>query len=518
MGTITYVSLEGDESIHPRFEEGLAQAEERLGKTHPLYIGGREAFAGEVFTVTSPIDRRLVIGTFQRAGAGLAGAAVDTADAAFHDWRSRPWEERTVIIEEAADRLENSLFLLAALITLESGKPRGESIAEVGEAVELLRYNARQMWDHNGYITPMPASTPAQPHTSVMRPYGVWAVISPFNFPLTLAAGAAASALMTGNTVVFKPTSATPLTAIHLYHALAAGVPGGVINLITGPGEPFGDAIVGSPKVAGIAFTGSRAVGMRLKREFAASQPYPKPMVLEMGSKNPCIVTAHADLAKAVEGVARGAFGATGQKCSATSRVYVHESVFDAFAGTLVRRVQEITAGDPRLRETFMGPVIDERAAARFREAVDETGAAGGRVLCGGRFVRGGIHDEGYYPEATVATGIPDSHRLMKEELFIPFVILAPYATLPEALDRANDTEYGLTAGIFTEDPDEADTFFEEIRFGVCYANREGGATTGGWPGAQSFGGWKASGATGKGVGGPYYLLSYLHEQAQTRL
>jgi len=518
MGTITYVSLEGDESIHPQFEEGLAQAEELLGKTHPLYIGGREAFAGEDFTVTSPIDRRLVIGTFQRAGAGLAGAAIDAADAAFSGWRSRPWEERTVVIEEAADRLEASLFLLAALVTLESGKPRGESIAEVGEAIELLRYNARLMWEHNGYVTHMPASTPAQPHTSVMRPYGVWAVISPFNFPLTLAAGAAASALMTGNTVVFKPTSATPLTAVHLYHALAAGVPGGVINLITGPGEPFGDVIVGSPKVAGIAFTGSRAVGMRLKREFAASQPYPKPIVLEMGSKNPCIVTAHADLAQAVEGVARGAFGATGQKCSATSRVYIHESVFDAFAGALAKRVQEITAGDPRLRETFMGPVIDERAAARFRVSVEETRAAGGTVLCGGEFFRGGIHDEGYYPQATVVTGIPDTHRLMKEELFVPFVILAPYTTLKEALERANDTEYGLTAGIFTEDPAEADEFFEEIRFGVCYANRKGGATTGGWPGAQSFGGWKASGATGKGVGGPYYLLSYLHEQARTRL
>ncbi|MBT8508348.1 1-pyrroline-5-carboxylate dehydrogenase [Methanomicrobiaceae archaeon CYW5] len=518
MGKITYVSLEGDETIHEQFEEGLAQANRLLGKTHPLYIGGREAYAGEVFSVTSPIDRHLTIGTFQRAGAGLAGAAIDAADAAFGKWSSRPWEERTVIIEEAADRLEHSLYLLAALITLESGKPRGEAIAEVGEAIELFRYNARIMWERNGFVTPMPANTPEQPHTSVMRPYGTWAVISPFNFPLMLAAGAASSALMTGNTVVLKPTSATPLTAIHLYHALAAGVPDGVINLITGPGEPFGDVIVGSPKVAGIAFTGSRAVGMRLKREFTASQPYPKPVVLEMGSKNPCIVTAHADIEKAAEGVARGAFGATGQKCSATSRVYVHESVFDAFAGALTRHVQDLPVGDPRLRETFMGPLIDEQAAGRFRASVDEVRRAGGTILCGGDFVRGGILDEGYYPQATVVTGIPDSHRLMKEELFVPFLILAPYATLAEALERANNTEYGLTAGIFTENPAEADEFFEQIRFGVCYANRRGGATTGGWPGAQSFGGWKASGATGKGVGGPYYLLSYMHEQARTRL
>jgi 1-pyrroline-5-carboxylate dehydrogenase len=352
-----------------------------------------------------------------------------------------------------------------------------------------------------------------------MKPHGTWAVISPFNFPLDLAAGMASAALLTGNTVVLKPTSAAPLAGLNLYRAfISGGVPAGAINCVTGPGGLFGEAAVSSPDVDGIAFTGSRDAGMWLFRNFPARQPYPKPLVAEMGSKNPVIVTAKADLEKAVEGVVRGAFGYSGQKCSATSRVYVQEPVAREFVESLKKRTGTLKIGDPRERGVFMGPVIDEKARKTFVEAVDLCKKDGGTVITGGKVPDGGLFSKGYYVEPTLVTGLPQGHQLEKRELFVPFIMIDTFSTLDEALGKANDTEYGLTAGIFSEDKDEVETFFGEIRFGVCYSNRRGGATTGAWAGHQSFGGWKASGSTGKGVGGPYYLLSYMREQARTRL
>jgi 1-pyrroline-5-carboxylate dehydrogenase len=352
-----------------------------------------------------------------------------------------------------------------------------------------------------------------------MKPHGAWAVISPFNFPLDLAAGMAGAALITGNAVVLKPTSATPLTGLRLYGAfIAAGVPAGAINFVTGPGAPFGEAAVSSPDVDGIAFTGSRDAGTWLLRNLATREPWPKPMVAEMGSKNPVIVSEKADLGKAAEGVARAAFGYSGQKCSATSRVYVQDSVAGEFLGLLKRRTEALKLGDPRERDVFLGPVIDGKARKIFAKAVDLARKDGGTVIAGGKVREEGPLARGHYPEPTIVTGLPGGHILEKKELFVPFLVIDTYSTLEEALGRANDTEYGLTAGIFSEDGEEVEAFFREIRFGVCYANRRGGATTGAWAGRQSFGGWKASGSTGKGVGGPYYLLSYLREQSQTRL
>jgi 1-pyrroline-5-carboxylate dehydrogenase len=322
---------------------------------------------------------------------------------------------------------------------------------------------------------------------------------------------------MTGNTVVFKPTSEAPFTALKLYEILVeAGVPGGVINFVTGPGSSFGAEFAGNPLVAGIAFTGSKDVGMQLYRDFVSKQPYPKPFIAEMGSKNPAIVTAKADLDRAAEGVVRGAFGYSGQKCSATSRVYVERGVRDDFLKVLKVKVDKVAvAGDPRLKPTFVGPVIDEKAFKKYQRAVELVKKDGGKILAGGEAPKASL-PKGYYVMPTVVTGLPPDHRLFKEELFVPFVAVDDYKTLDEALAKANRTEFGLTAGVFTKDAKERDEFFKDINFGVIYANRKGGATTGAWPGAQPFGGWKGSGATGKGAGGPYYLLQFMHEQAQT--
>ena len=255
---------------------------------------------------------------------------------------------------------------------------------------------------------------------------------------------------------------------------------------------------------------------MRLFRRFHTEQPYPKPILMEMGSKNPTIVTAKADIPKAVEGTVRAAFGYGGQKCSATSRVYVQKEVKDRFLAALKERVEKVAVGDPREKGTFMGPVINAKAVDTFRKAVDDAKQAGARMVTGGSVLEGGKEQAGFYVSPTVVADLPEESRLVKDELFVPFVVVNGFSGLDEALQRANSTDYGLTAGIFTKDKKEIKKFFDGIKFGVTYANRSGGSTTGAWPGAQSFTGWKASGVTGKGVGSPYYLLTFLRDQSQT--
>jgi 1-pyrroline-5-carboxylate dehydrogenase len=329
----------------------------------------------------------------------------------------------------------------------------------------------------------------------------------------------ALGALITGNSVILKPTSEAPLTGLMLYKVYAdAGVPPGAVNYVTGPGANFEEEFVSNEGVAGIAFTGSRDVGMRLFRGFLSKQPYPKPILLEMGSKNPTIVTARADIPKAVEGSVRAAFGYGGQKCSATSRIYVQNRVKAKFLTALRERMEKLKVGDPREKDVFMGPVINEGAVKRFQDAVREANEAGAEVVTGGVPVKEGIGAKGYYVAPTVITGLPSDHRLFSDELFVPLVVVDGFDRVDEAIAKANKTDYGLTAGIFSKDPGEVKKFFDGIRFGVAYANRSGGSTTGAWPGAQSFTGWNASGATGRGVGGPHYLLNFLRDQSQTEV
>jgi 1-pyrroline-5-carboxylate dehydrogenase len=291
-----------------------------------------------------------------------------------------------------------------------------------------------------------------------------------------------------------------------------------VEGTVTGPGGNFEEEFVSNPDVAGIAFTGSRDVGMRLFHGFMTSQPYPKPIILEMGSKNPTIVTAKADMKKAVEGTVRAAYGYGGQKCSATSRVYVQRKVSQRFMSALLERMEKLNVGDPRLKEVFMGPVINQAAVDRFEAAVSEAVQAGGKVIVGGKVMRSGPTSKGFYLTPTVITGLPAGHRLFRDELFVPLVVVDEFDSVDEGIAKANETEYGLTAGIFSKDKAEVKKFFDGIKFGVVYANRSGGSTTGAWPGAQSFGGWNASGATGRGVGGPHYLLNFLRDQSQTNV
>ncbi|MEI7827557.1 MAG: aldehyde dehydrogenase family protein [Euryarchaeota archaeon] len=514
---LTYTSFLDSRDIHKGYEKALEAVQGEFGEHHPLFIGGRRVAAVEDFETRSPIDNDIVIGTFQKGGETEAQSAVVEAKESFAAWSQIDWAERARITRAVADRLEKDGGPLAALITYEVGKNRSEALAEVCEAIEMLRYNCAIYEEREGFTLPMSQATGEQ-STSTMRPYGVWAIISPFNFPLVLAAGMISAALLTGNTVVFKPTSKAPLTGLKLYTAwVQAGVSGGALNMITGPGKPFGAVAAAHPDVAGIAFTGSRDTGMWLQQNFSVRQPYPKPFVAEMGSKNPALVTASADLNKAVEGVLKGAFGYSGQKCSATSRVYVESAVAPEFIERLRAATEKIVVGDPRKSDVFVGPLIDRAALTKFTDAVKDGLHDGGTVVAGGTVLRDGVWNKGCYVRPTVMMGLPRGHRLFEEELFVPFLLVDTIASLEEGLREANATEYGLTAGIFSEDKGEIERFFASMQFGVCYANRRGGATTGAWPGVQPFGGWKASGVTGKGVGGPYYLLSYVREQTQTR-
>jgi len=515
---VTYVTLSADESLHPKFEEELKKFKAKLGARHPMYIGGRKVWSdsGE-FEHHSPIDTSIIVGRFQVGTREHAAAAIASAKKGFEAWSETPWRERVGAMEKFASIVDQRKFEIAVAITYEVGKTRLEALAEAWEAMDSVKYCSKLMRENDGYVTKMGPGGPGENTVVLEKPYGVWPVISPFNFPFMLASGMAIGALITGNSIILKPTSTAPLTGLMLYEAFCdAGVAPEAVNFVTGPGSSFEEEFVSNRDVAGIAFTGSRDVGMRLYKKFHAGQPYPKPILLEMGSKNPTIVTSKADVEKAVEGTVRAAYGYGGQKCSATSRLYVQKGIAKEFLTALKTRVDKILVGDPRERDVFMGPVIDEAAVSKFEAVVKEAEASGGKVAIGGTVLKRGALSKGYYVSPTVVTGLRSGHRLFEDELFLPFVVVDEFSSVQEAITKANATEYGLTAGIFSKDKGEVKQFFDQIKFGVTYANRGGGSTTGAWPGAQSFTGWNASGATGRGVGGPNYLLNFLRDQSQT--
>jgi 1-pyrroline-5-carboxylate dehydrogenase len=512
---ITYASLSAlGEEIHQEYESTLDRVRAGLGRTHPLLIGGARRDTAESFPDVNPSDTRQTLGRFALARARDVEDAVEAARGAYEKWGRMPWQDRVAVVRKAADRIRDHAVELAALMTLEAGKSRFEALGDASEAADLLSYYAGQLEAHQGFERPLDRTSPNEETTSVLRPYGVWAVISPFNFPVALAAGMMGGALVAGNTVVLKPASDTPYAALRLVEILeTSGIPPGAVNLVTGRGEEVGRALVDHPEVSGLVFTGSREVGEGIAQRFVASRI--RPFILEMGGKNPVIITARADLDKAVEGTLRSAFGLSGQKCSACSRVYVDRQVAKPFLEALVERTRALKVDDPTRRDVFTGPVINARAVATFEAAAAEA-RRDGRILVGGHRLTDGEMAHGHFVAPTIADRLPLDHRLFRDELFVPFLVVAEVGSLDEALAWANRSDYGLCAGIFSEDPDEVRRFFDGIEAGVTYANRRGGATTGAWPGVNSFGGWKASGSSGKGALGPYYVQQFLREQSQT--
>ncbi len=512
---ITYATLRNDnEELHRQFDVGLEQARALLGGTYRNFVGGRERDGAGTFQKRSPIDGTL-IGTFAKGTRQDVQDAIAAARGAFPAWSRRPWQERVELLRRAADLISERLMLIGAVVAMEVGKNRLEALGDVEETADLIRWSCDMVEQNGGFDHPMGNLGDPTVHTrSVLKPYGVWGIISPFNFPFALSGGPSGGALVAGNTVVYKPSSDAPLSGVLLTRVLRdAGIPDGVFNMVMGPGETVGEEIQTNPGVDGILFTGSFEVGYRLYHEFP--KPYPKPVIVEMGGKNPAIVTAKADLDEAAEGVMRAAFGLSGQKCSANSRVYVERPVHERFLALLLDKTRAITVGDPLQRQNWMGPVINERAVARFQAAVAEA-RADGTVVVGGERLAGDAYDAGSYVAPTIVTGLPADHRLLRDELFLPFVVVVPVDSLDEALRLSNATIQGLTAGLYSEDAGEQRRFLDEIEAGVVYVNRRAGATTGAWPGVQPFGGWKGSTATGKAGGGLYYVQQFLREQSQT--
>src|SRR3954447_24423044 len=513
---ITYATLRADnEQLHREYEAGLAEAKTRLAGHHPNWIDGKERTGEGESTVRSPIDRDIILGHFASGTRRDVQDAVDAARRAQPGWFALGWEKRIAIIKKAADLISQRQMVLAGLMAIEVGKNRLEALGEVEEAADLLRYYSKTAEDNRFYDHPMDSLGDSAVHTrSVLRPHGVFAVISPFNFPRALAAGPSGAALIAGNTVVFKPSSVAPISGVKLVEAYRdAGIPDGVINLVMGPGETVGAELRENPGIDGIVFTGSYEIGFEVYRTF--SSRYPKPTIVEMGGKNPAVVSRKADLEEAAEGIVRSAFGFGGQKCSANSRVYVEKPVHDELVRLLVEKTEAITIGDPLLRENWRGPIVDQRAVDRHQEAVSEA-RRDGRVFVGGERLTDKGMDRGYYVEPTVVGGLPADHRVFRDELFAPLTAVHAVDSFDEAVRLPPHALFWVAPGVYSEDDGEVQRFLDTCEAGVLYVNRRAGATTGAWPGVQAFGGWKGSGSTGKAGLSMYYVSQFMREQSRT--
>jgi len=517
---LTYATMfNPPEELHTRFEEALKDKKNHLGEEHAMFIDGKDVKTDEKFNDISPVDTDVVLGVFQKGGSETANQAIAAAKKAFPGWSHTPWEKRIELLRKAASLMDERIYEFGAVMAMEVGKNRTEALGDAAETADLIRYACDQVEAHKGFVYEMghdPLVGYKADNISVLRPYGVWLVISPFNFPCALTGGPAGAALAAGNTIVMKPASDTPWTARLLAECFRdAGLPAGVFNYVTGGGSTLGQALIEHPDVAGVTFTGSYDVGMKLYRDFAAGQ-WVRPAILELGGKNPVIVTRLADLETATVGIIRSAFGLQGQKCSAGSRIYIEEQIYDALVARLVDATNKLTIGDPTDRKITLGPVINKKSYNDFQNFVDALRHSG-KILTGGKILTDGALAKGYFCAPTLVENLPYTHKLWKHEMFLPISTIGKVKNLDEAIQHANNVSYGLTAGIYGND-DEIATFFDRIEAGVNYANRPQGATTGAWPGFQPFGGWKGSGSSGKNAGGLDYVQRYMHEQIRTRI
>jgi 1-pyrroline-5-carboxylate dehydrogenase len=508
----TYTSKALDPAADAAFEHGLQTARARSGE-HRLLVGGHwRPGRGEPFEEVNPAHADEVLGSFASASDEDVADAVSAAHRAQRDWARRPIAERVALLARVGEQIAQHAGELAATLTLEVGKNRVESMGEVDEALELIRYYGAQAAD--GFELPLASARPAERNSSVMRPFGVFGVIAPFNFPLALVLGPTVAALLTGNAVVAKPSPTTSRAGVRLAEMmLEAGLPPGVFNVVTG-GDATGRALVAAPGLDGVVFTGSYAVGRRIAARFLAGAGFARPCIVEMGGKNPAIVTRTADLGKAAAGISRSAWGLSGQKCSACSRVLIEETVHDDLVARLIASGAEWRPADPAEPGCALGPVHTAAARDRFRRAAVDA-RRDGDVVLGGGDAREGLRQRGHFVEPTIVTDLPADHRLIRDELFVPLLVVERVPSLGAALARANDQVYGLTAGLFSEDDTEVAAFLERIQAGTLFVNRAAGATSGGWPGQQSYAGWKGSGSTNRGGLGPRYVAQFLREQGR---
>ncbi len=510
------------------FDEAVAKTrKETLGKRFPMYINGKESYAPDEIIERSPIDGTL-IGRFQKGTRETAVAAVAAAQRAFGEWGTTSYKERVKILRKAAALFSSKKFQIGAILSIENGKTRYESMGEVDEAIDFINYYCIEMERNKGFLRKsLLAGTQAKVQagfqgapgkrekvTITLRPYGVFGVIAPFNFPISISTGMSVAAIITGNTVVFKPSctdNMSMLTGLKIYEVLRdAGIPEGVFNYVTGPGSELGDALVSNKEVRGIAFTGSRETGLGMIAK-SYSNRQQKVFITEMGGKNPAIVSKYADMDSAASGIASAAFGFSGQKCSACSRVYVHESIKEEFVSKLAEKTRMMAIGNPLDKWNFIGPLISQKALDRYNLCVEEL-RRHGHIITGGKAAD--VKLGGAYVEPVIAE-IDHQNLLWHRELFLPILLIDTYKKFEDAIQKANGTEYGLTAGLYSSKPSEVKQFMEQMQAGVLYVNRAISATTGAIVGFHTFVGWKGSGLTGKGTGSRQYLQQFMQEQSQ---
>lgn len=488
-------------------EQALKTVRRDLGREYELLVAGACLRTEDKLKSLNPSRPSEVVGIHQKATPALASQAIESAHSYFPEWSRTPAADRIAIIRRAASLLRDRKMEFDAWMILEAGKNWNEAEADVSEAIDFCEYYALLMEKLAG---PQPViQLPGERDDMIYLPLGVGLVIPPWNFPLAILAGMTVAALVAGNTVVLKPSSDTPTIAAKFVELLVeAGVPARAISLVTGSGGAIGDIMVAHPKTRFIAFTGSREVGLRINELAAKTQPgqvWIKRVVAEMGGKDGIIVDADCDLDLAVEGVAVSAFGFQGQKCSACSRCIVDDRIYDEFLQRLEARVAKIEVGpadDPRY---YMGPVINESARRNILGYI-ETGRAEGKLITGGGMAPG----EGYFLEPTVVAHVEPKARIFQEEIFGPVLSVSRARGFEQALDMANDTEYGLTGGVYSRNRAHLERARDHFFVGNLYFNRK---ITGAMVGAHPFGGFNMSGTDSK-AGGPDYLLLFVQAKS----
>jgi len=492
-----------------KMEEALKKVEADLGGDYPLIINGERITTEDKIISVNPANKEEVIGHVSKANQELAEKAMQVADETFEWWRKSDPQMRADILFRAAAIVRRRKFEFSAHLVKEGGKPWNEADADTAEAIDFLEYYGRQMVRlKDGEPV---NSRPIERNEFKYIPLGVGVVISPWNFLFAIMAGTTAAAMVTGNTVLLKPASATPVIAYKFIEVLEeAGMPAGVVNFIPGPGSEVGDYLVDHPRTRFISFTGSREVGTRIferagKVHEDKGQIWLKRTILEMGGKDTIIVDKEADLELAAESIVKSAFGFSGQKCSACSRAVIHEDVYEEVKNRVVELTKELTVGDPADQNNFMGPVIDQAAYDKISSYI-EIGKEEGTLLVGGD----GDDSKGWFINPTVFADVDPEARIMQEEIFGPVLAMTSAKDFDELIEIANNTDYGLTGAVISNNRINLERAREDFHVGNLYFNR---GCTGAIVGYQPFGGFNMSGTDSK-AGGPDYLIQ--HMQAKT--
>lgn len=501
-----FTSFTGNEN-QADFLAGLEVVEGYMGQEYPLLIGGEKIYTEQKIVSVNPSNHQEVVGTVSKANRELAERAMNVADETFNWWRKTKPEMRADILFRAAAIVRRRKHEFSAILVKEAGKPWNEADADTAEAIDFMEYYGRQML---ALKDGMPVESRAVEYNRFTYiPLGVGVIISPWNFPFAIMAGMTTAALVSGNTVLLKPASTTPVIAYKFMEVLKeAGLPDGVVNYVPGSGAEVGDYLVDHPRTRFISFTGSKEVGLRIYERAAKVHPgqiWLKRVIAEMGGKDTIVVDKDADLELAAKSIVASAFGFSGQKCSACSRAVIHEEVYETVLHRAVALTKELTVGNPTSKTIQMGPVNDQGAFDKVMSYV-QIGKQEGRLMTGGE----GDDSQGWYIQPTIFADVSEDSRLMKEEIFGPIVAFCKAKDFQHALEIANNTEYGLTGAVISNNRLHLEKAREDFHVGNLYFNR---GCTGAIVGYQPFGGFNMSGTDSK-AGGPDYLL--LHMQGKT--